>query len=187
MHRASSCSSAEDALQPQVLGQSLQKSPAWSSSALLEMYCQFDFHLNGCCGGTGLAFRDSVFLFSLFHLVSADSCSSRGLASLSGVLTLSVLTIQVGRCRLSITISCCLSIRSSSIWAFRSEFTISRRSDSWTDMLNYKLLLEKYVAAASITSRVQRGNVSCQHEILTLLNTSAPCDPHVEDEVAEDE
>lgn len=58
--RASSCSSTEDALQPQVLGQSLQKSPARSSSAYLEMYCQLNFHFNGCHGGARLGFRDCV-------------------------------------------------------------------------------------------------------------------------------
>ena len=60
----------------------------------------------------------------------ASSCSSKGFTSLSGVLTLSVLTIHVGRCRLSRTISCCRSCFNSSIWAFRSEFIISSRSDS---------------------------------------------------------
>lgn len=130
MDRASSCSSTEEARQPQIFGQSLQKSPAWSSSACLEIYCQLCLHLNGSHGGATLGFRDFASLVSRFHLVSAESCSSRGFASLSGVLTLSVLTMQVGRWRLSITISCCLSRRSSSIWAFSSEFTISRRSDS---------------------------------------------------------
>lgn len=63
------------------------------------------------------------------HLSS--SCSSRGLTSLSGVLMLSVRTIHVGRCRLSMRMSCCRSSFSSSIWAFRSEFNISSLSDSW--------------------------------------------------------
>lgn len=45
MDRASSCSSTKEAVQPQVFGQSLQKSLAWSSSACFEMYCQLYFHL----------------------------------------------------------------------------------------------------------------------------------------------
>lgn len=64
------------------------------------------------------------------HLHLASSCSSRGFASLSGVLTLSVLTIHVGRWRLSMRMSCCRSSFSSSICAFRSEFNISSLSDS---------------------------------------------------------
>ena len=70
------------------------------------------------------------------YFSSEDSCSSRGLASFSGVFTLSVLTMQVGRWRFSITMSCWRSWRSSSIWAFSSEFTISRRSDSWMETCN---------------------------------------------------
>lgn len=136
MDRASSCSSTKEAVQPQVFGQSLQKSSAWSSSACFKMFCQLCLHVNGCHSGARLGFRDPASLLSCFHLASVASCSSRGLASLSGVLTLSVLTMQVGRWRLSITISCCLSRRSSSIWAFSSEFTISRRSDSWTEMMH---------------------------------------------------
>lgn len=82
--------------------------------------------------------RPSVSCFPLwFHLeavsFSAARCSSRGLASLSGVLTLSVRTMQVGRWRLSITINCCLSILNSSIWDFRSVFTTSKRSDSYRE------------------------------------------------------
>lgn len=63
------------------------------------------------------------------HLSS--SCCSRGFASPSGVLTLSVLTMHVGRWRLSMRISCCRSSLSSSICALRSEFNISSRSDSF--------------------------------------------------------
>lgn len=51
-------------------------------------------------------------------------------ASLSAVWTLSVLTMHVGRWRFSMRISCCRSSFSSSIWAFRSEFNDSSRSDS---------------------------------------------------------
>lgn len=54
-----------------------------------------------------------------------DTCSS-----LSGVFTLSVRTMHVGRWWLSITTSCCFSNFRSSIWDFRSEFSISSRSDS---------------------------------------------------------
>lgn len=60
----------------------------------------------------------------------ASSCSSSGFPSLSGVLTLSVLTMHVGRWRLSMRMSCCRSSFSSSICAFRSEFSISSLSDS---------------------------------------------------------
>ena len=59
-----------------------------------------------------------------------SSCSSRGLPSDSGVLTLSVRTMQVGRCRFSIKMSCCRSCLSSSIWVFSSAFMSSSRSDS---------------------------------------------------------
>lgn len=64
------------------------------------------------------------------HLHLASSCSSSGFPSLSGVLTLSVLTMHVGRWRLSMRMSCCRSSFSSSICAFRSELSISSLSDS---------------------------------------------------------
>lgn len=66
----------------------------------------------------------------MMHLHLASSCSSSGFPSLSGVLTLSVLTMHVGRWRLSMRMSCCRSSFSSSICAFRSEFSISSLSDS---------------------------------------------------------
>lgn len=69
--------------------------------------------------------RETLYL----HL--ASSCSSKAFTSLSGVFTLSVLTIHVGRWRLSMRMSCCRSSLSSSIWAFRSEFNISSLSDSY--------------------------------------------------------
>ena len=61
----------------------------------------------------------------------APSCSSSGFPSPSGVFTLSVLTMHVGRCRFCMRISCCRSCFSSSIWDLRSEFIIANRSDSW--------------------------------------------------------
>ncbi len=64
-----------------------------------------------------------------------SDCSSRWTStcsSLSGLFTLSVRTMQVGRWRLSITTSCCRSDFSSSIWDFSSEFSVSNRSDSWS-------------------------------------------------------
>ncbi len=67
MDRASSCSSTTDAVQPQIFGQSLQKSSAWSSSACFEMCCQLCHHLNGYQGDASLSFRDST---SLILLVS---------------------------------------------------------------------------------------------------------------------
>lgn len=71
----------------------------------------------------------SVLLSALCLWCGVQSdCSDRW--SLSGLFTLSVRTMQVGRWRLSITISCCRSDFSSSIWDFSSEFSVSNRSDS---------------------------------------------------------
>lgn len=76
----------------------------------------------------------SSLLWALWGRCAVQSdCSDRWsstCSSLSGLFTLSVRTMQVGRWRLSITISCCLSDFSSSIWDFSSEFNISNRSDS---------------------------------------------------------
>lgn len=56
MDRASSCSSTKEALQPQVFGQSLQKS--WSSSACLDI-ASYVFHLKWLPRGASLGVRDS--------------------------------------------------------------------------------------------------------------------------------
>lgn len=76
----------------------------------------------------------SSLLWALWGRCAVQSdCSDRWsstCSSLSGLFTLSVRTMQVGRWRLSITISCCLSDFSSSIWDFSSEFNTSNRSDS---------------------------------------------------------
>ena len=64
--------------------------------------------------------RSSFVLLLPAHGHFFSSCSSRGLFSDSGVLTLSVRTIQVGRCRFNIKMSCCRSCFSSSIWVFSS-------------------------------------------------------------------
>lgn len=61
---------------------------------------------------------------------AVQSDSSARCSSLSGLFTLSVRTMHVGRWRLSITMSCCLSDFSSSIWDFSPEFNTSNRSDS---------------------------------------------------------
>ena len=74
--------------------------------------------------------RSSFVLLLPAHGHFFSSCSSRGLPSDSGVLTLSVRTIQVGRCRFNIKMSCCRSCFSSSIWVFSSAFMSSSRSDS---------------------------------------------------------
>lgn len=70
-----------------------------------------------------------------------SSCSSSGLPSDSGVLTLSVRTIQVGRWRFSIRMSCCRSCFSSSIWVFSSAFMSSNRSDSCTQTQKHSFKL----------------------------------------------
>lgn len=51
MDRASSCSSTEEAPQPQIFGQSLQKPTARSASACLKMYCQLCLCVNGSHSG----------------------------------------------------------------------------------------------------------------------------------------
>lgn len=123
----------------------VSKSPQLGARVLVQKcIASLWFHKNGCHSGASLGIRDFKSWVSHFHFLSADSCSSKGLTSLSGVLTLSVLTMQVGRWRFSITISCCLSTRSSSIWAFSSEFTISKRSDSWTKILKFCVLIKSY-------------------------------------------
>lgn len=130
MDRASSVAVLKKPFNLQSLGR-VSKSPQLGAQVLVQKcIASLWFHKNGCHSGASLGIRDFKSLVSQFHFLSADSCSSKGLTSLSGVLTLSVLTMQVGRWRLSITISCCLSTRSSSIWALSSEFTISKRSDS---------------------------------------------------------
>lgn len=93
---------------------SVSRSPGLSAACLSVFFFCFSSSLNS---------------ENTHHLSS--SCSSKGSTSLSGVLTLSVRTMHVGRWRLSMRMSCCRSSFSSSIWAFRSEFNISSLSDSW--------------------------------------------------------
>lgn len=68
-------------------------------------------------------------VFGRLHFVG--TCSSRGFSSHSGVWTLSLRTIHVGLCRLSMCTRRWRSCFSCSIWDFSSPFRTSNLSDSY--------------------------------------------------------